>query len=393
MRFKTHQIQLTINPLNQVSILLLSYFQKSVLYWAINYMKKRHEHTQPYCLNCYYPLQRAAHFCSNCGQRRTDGKVTFGQLISEFFSAAFNLDNKIFRTLRDLFVPGKLTKAYFKGQHKRYVHPVRFFLVTLIFAIAMVGLEMTEDKFTGMRKPVDRITKEIDKKAFLIQLDTLSPKVIAQNAHPQAIAALDSLKALMHQNDSKSDTIDVMNSKGGFQLFPYKKAILMAKSDIIAYYAEDLVDMYRIEGYWDRIYIQQQIRVYKNPEKLLPNALRSSTWSLLLMMPILALVLALFYIRRHYYYVEHLVFSFHIHSFVFLALGLLFLPIWSSDLRTYILAGFGICQPIYIYLSMKNMYQQGWIKTFLKFSLISFIYLFLFSLIMVLTISLAFFLM
>jgi len=121
----------------------------------------------------------------------------------------------------------------------------------------------------------------------------------------------------------------------------------------------------------------QNIRILKAADKLVFYLIGNTLWMMLIMMPMLALVLKLLYIRRKFYYFEHLVFSFHTHTFAFLLLALLlilnnFLPDWIFAWGTLGLA-------VYLYLAMKRFYGQSWMKTLVKFVLANFMYLFVAS--------------
>ena len=92
------------------------------------------------------------------------------------------------------------------------------------------------------------------------------------------------------------------------------------------------------------------------------------------LLPIFALLLKLFYIRRNFFYSEHLVFSIYYYNFFYFAasLQLLFnlIPMlsWAATL-----IGFWVF--FYLLFAMKRMYQQSWKKTILKFSLFSFAFM------------------
>ena len=60
-------------------------------------------------------------------------------MIGDFFESILNIDSKIFKTLGALFIPGKLTEAYFRGQQKRYVPPTRLFFVMAVIHFAVLG--------------------------------------------------------------------------------------------------------------------------------------------------------------------------------------------------------------------------------------------------------------
>ncbi|MCI0750317.1 MAG: hypothetical protein L0Y35_00610, partial [Flammeovirgaceae bacterium] len=86
--------------------------------------------------------------------------------------------------------------------------------------------------------------------------------------------------------------------------------------------------------------------------------------------PVFALLLKFLYVRRDFFYSEHLVFSIYFYNFFYLA-GSLYMLInqvsWLEWLAT--LIGFWIY--LYLLFAMKRMYGQRWGKTILKFALFS----------------------
>ena len=93
------------------------------------------------------------------------------------------------------------------------------------------------------------------------------------------------------------------------------------------------------------------------------------------LLPAFAVALKLLYLRRKRLYVEHLIFLLHVHAFAFLLLAPLMLihPDWLLVLVSLIL-------PVYVYAAMRVVYKQGWVKTFIKFTLLAFGYVLLLSL-------------
>lgn len=88
-----------------------------------------------------------------------------------------------------------------------------------------------------------------------------------------------------------------------------------------------------------------------------------------LLLPIFALILKLLYVRRKIFYVNHLIFSLHIHSIFFLYLiPMILFSGWIVNL----LAQIGCL--VHGYLSMKSVYGQSHPKTILKMFLGSLIY-------------------
>jgi hypothetical protein len=96
---------------------------------------------------------------------------------------------------------------------------------------------------------------------------------------------------------------------------------------------------------------------------------------LFILLPLFALLLALFYWRqrKQFFFVDHLVFSLNIHTFGFalllIAAGLA--QIWSAVIVAGIAA---IGMGIYLLLAMKRFYRQSWLWTSLKFTSVGFLY-------------------
>ncbi|WP_245915752.1 hypothetical protein [Mangrovibacterium marinum] len=112
-----------------------------------------------------------------------------------------------------------------------------------------------------------------------------------------------------------------------------------------------------------------------SPRALTNTFLKYLSWAFFLMLPVLAVLLSGFYWRRKLRFIRHLVFSVHIHSFVFLlnillvALSLIWhLPGWIFGLS--ILGG-----NVYIYMALKRFYGQGYLKTFVKFLMLGGVYI------------------
>ena len=94
------------------------------------------------------------------------------------------------------------------------------------------------------------------------------------------------------------------------------------------------------------------------------------------LLPIFALLLKLLYVRRDYFYSEHLVYSIYYYNFFYLAGSvqmLLNLVPGISDWTSLI----GLWIYFYMLFGMKRMYKQSWRKTIFKFILFSIAFFFL----------------
>ena len=95
-----------------------------------------------------------------------------------------------------------------------------------------------------------------------------------------------------------------------------------------------------------------------------------------LLLPVFALVLKLLYIRRNRYYVEHFVFGLHTHSFTYLLLTIA-LPL-GGVLEALLM----VWLFVYFYVAMLRFYGQGWFRTLVKYVLLSWIYLLIFTIVL-----------
>src|SRR5262249_47998000 len=104
-------------------------------------------------------------------------------------------------------------------------------------------------------------------------------------------------------------------------------------------------------------------------------------YMMLCCVPLFALVLKLLYIRRRIFYIDHLVYALHIHSFAYVGLiliGLLTMAVGrvaSGAIAGWLIALFWIAFAVQIFLSIRRVYRQGWVKTVIKFWLGGAVYL------------------
>ena len=100
------------------------------------------------CAACGEAL--AGPFCHACGERRprpTDERLA--PFLREQLHEATSADGKLWRSLKALFVPGKLTEEYFSGRRRLYVRPVRLFLVGNLFFFFMLTFTASNSIFQG----------------------------------------------------------------------------------------------------------------------------------------------------------------------------------------------------------------------------------------------------
>lgn len=94
--------------------------------------------------------------------------------------------------------------------------------------------------------------------------------------------------------------------------------------------------------------------------------------ALFIFLPFFALFLKLFYVRKKYTYIDHLVFVFHTQTVFFMLLSIYFiLELFGIKPKLWI---FTLLFLIYLILAMRKFYQQGYFKTFIKFILLNITY-------------------
>ena len=191
--------------------------------------------------------------------------------------------------------------------------------------------------------------------------------------------------------DSIQQQID--DSKGRVFTFGSKKYTSKAEYDSIqATLPETERDNFFIQRlYYREIEINEK---YKDRKKdfnkdLSAAFLENSPKAFFFLLPIFALLLKLLYIRRDFYYSEHLVFTIYFYNFFFLA-GIVSLLVelipgmdWFSGITFLIIQ-------VYLWIAMRKVYRQGKFKTTMKFFLLNGTFFIFMILAMAINIAIAF---
>jgi hypothetical protein len=333
------------------------------------------EQKQRYCMNCHYPLPEIGEFCPQCSQKYTTGKVKLHALFSELLDALYSLDGRFFLTLRDIWVPGKLTSAYFKGKHRSYMHPLRIFLLAALIHFALIGHRISgflEQSTSELKSAIERTFYHT---AFYDSLDQRAQQLKASYPSADVKLALDSLLRI-----EKSKATDSTSLALDFGILPIKdstgKVITVTDIELLNVPFEDIVKQKGVTDFWSQIQLKQKIAFLRNPDRYASFLLGNLVWMVLLMLVVLSLVLKLFYIRRDRYLIEHFIYLLHIHTFGFLVVSLVLGFGWDN--WRFWLWGWGALI-LYSLLTMFFYYRQSFGKTLLKFLSFGLMYIILFS--------------
>jgi hypothetical protein len=273
--------------------------------------KNRRKLTQ--CPNCGYIFEEVNNYCPNCGQENHDLNVPVKHLLEEFLEGLFHYDTKFWVTLKYLlFKPGLLTEKFNIGQRASYVPPFRLYVfISLIFFFMLAISPNTVQ--VDLNTPETMAKMDPEEREAIAQLDSLRTEV-AQRAEQQLGK---DLGALLEKAQGKSIDTKLLRDK----------------------------------------------------------MIKNTSFLMFLLMPLFGYLLYLFYRKLGRNYVEHLMFSIHVHSFFFILFSIYLALAFFLPHDTDIFPVVVLVTAAYVYLAMLRVYKQPYLKTLLKFIPVSFIYL------------------
>ncbi len=284
------------------------------------------------CQNCGAVV--TGRFCAACGQRVEHEVHSLGYFLGEATEDLTHADSRLWRTLVALvFRPGFLTREYFAGRRARYLPPVRLYLVLSVLVFLTSGTIILD------RPVVIRTANNED----VTHVHRVGPA----SAAPQqgsAPAAAGGSAPITGGLNCQYMTYD---GPGAAWIAPQLES-----------------SCYKVEA--------------DNGQLLKRQFLHHLPRALFLFLPLLALFMKALYWRPPRYYVEHLLFFVHDHAAAFLLLSVygllrvLFSAPLVSSLTGFVIA---IYLPIYLYRSMRVVYEQTHALTAVKFATLAVAYL------------------
>lgn len=278
------------------------------------------------CLNCGAVL--SGPYCSQCGQKRIPRRQTLGELLTNFVSSFISFESKFLKTGKYLlFHPGRLPIDYNAGKRERHYHPARLYVFISFVFFLLYSLIPDQDS--------KKIVNYSDESASSFKMEDFD-KEVGKYKTPE-------------QYDSAQLALPAAERDGFWKSKIRKKEIELDR---------------RFKG-----------RGHDFSQAFTESFTSNVPKMLFLLLPVFALILKALYIRRDFYYSEHLVFSIHYYNFFFLAGSLMMvleLIPYVKFLNVVIFLWIGI----YLLLAMKRVYQQPWWKTLLKFGTFNLIFCF-----------------
>jgi uncharacterized protein DUF3667 len=336
-----------------------------------------------HCENCGADLQ--GHWCSQCGQPAIEYRRSFRYVVADLLNEFLNWDSKFFTTIALLILkPWRLTNAFLEGKRVRYVNPLRLYLLASILFFFAVnygakGIRVDPTKFPEEKRA--EVAAAIADKRSEIE-DELNKDNLTPEQRQKVQKALDYL--------TKPSATTTPTTEGTSSPTAAPSASPTAKSDKQTYGpvgdrpfvvfddAKSTTPFERwIEGRAKEKMGEQGTKMGLFIKTLFSNL----PYMMLCCIPLFALVLKLLYIRRRLFYIDHLIYALHIHTFFYAAVMLIvlatiglthFLPGATAG---WLIALLWIAFVIQIFLSIRYVYRQGWFFSVFKFLFGGFVYL------------------
>ncbi|MEJ2382912.1 MAG: DUF3667 domain-containing protein [Xanthomonadales bacterium] len=350
------------------------------------------------CLNCGTALQGP--FCHFCGQPDKNLMRFFPALLRELLEDFMDFDSRFMRTLKPLlFRPGKLTRDYLDGRRFRYVPPLRlyifsslafFFLAALLTSDAIqIGPDLDSDE-PGVRVQLDdEERQELD--AAIAELDRVDPKAAETITRrvDEAVAQPDQPAPSVADEIPEKPEFDLNGKPWDRETNPLEVPLM--PDWVNRWINDEIADSPR-----------KGRAVAENPDLFTDKIFDVLPATMFVLLPLVALLFKFWYLFSKKYYVEHLIFALHNHAFVFTLAVLMLLtgafatwrePSGDGVLTTataWLRTAAWIWIPLYLLLSLKRVYRQGWGMTLLKYSAIGTSYLVLLSFVTVVVAVLSF---
>src|SRR5438552_9421970 len=325
-----------------------------------------------HCENCGALL--TGRWCSQCGQAAIDYRRSFRHVIVDVLDSFLNWDSKFFATIGWLIArPWHLTNQFLAGRRVPYVHPLLLYLLVSIL--------------------------------FFFVINYWAKSI---HADPSKLSADDRVDIAAELNDpdippaAKAGIRRALDAKGGTQpeaeTSPSPQTAVTPQPSVIGSPAPSVTSPSPAGDFgplvqfdkppsdkfekWLEQRAKEKMGEHGSKMALFIATLFSNLpYMMLCCIPLFALVLKVLYARKRIFYIDHLVYALHIHSFAYLAIMLIVLATIvlnravSGLIGGWIIALLWIAFVMQIFLSFRRVYRQGWFISVFKFLFAGFAYL------------------
>jgi hypothetical protein len=288
-----------------------------------------------YCLNCGTKLLDL--YCHHCGQKDTPRRQTLSELIKTYLGLFLSFESNFLRKAGLLlFKPGFLPKEYTAGKRESYYNPAQAYgFISFVFFLLLFSLS--------------------DSDKMSVKVSANEKEIIEFNGEMQG------LREGFNQAKVKYKSVDEYDSVQKTLPSKMRDGWLTRKMNIRTI---KLDEKYKDDITGNRLTTDFAKSFNDNFSKVL-----------FCLLPIFALLLKALYFRKDFYYSEHLIFTLFYYNYFYLAAILNLLLNYIPLIGVYLKTGVIIWMLIYLLIAMKQMYEQSWRKTALKY----FLFMFAFS--------------
>lgn len=285
------------------------------------------------CPNC--GRERTEHFCPQCGQNDRVYAREIRSVTGEFVRETFEVDSRLCRTLKLLlFKPGRLTSEFSRNRRASYMSPVRLYIFASFLFFLVLSLSGTLDS--------PEITLRTSGDQQLVE--SQGPSDASDERAEAFIAEL--------PEEYRGKAQELLDRPEGD---PTKEQLL----GFVA--TETPAEMNPFE----RFFLFTAIDLFHDPSLIGERIISNMPIAMFFLLPLYALILALFYMRKKRFLVEHLVFAIHVQTFVFIAYTVSLLLPRGGPIGLISLV-FLLVQYPYFVIALRRYYGDGWIRTVAK---------------------------
>lgn len=260
-------------------------------------------------------------------------------MVGELLREAFELDSRLLRTLKLLlFRPGALAVEFSNNRRASYVSPIRLYLFVSILFFFLLSLSTEFGSDATPERPEVQVQVE--------ELQDADPGIL--------LSILDETRArraeeILNRSDSSIARL------------------------VLLQVADDLrSDSAEIPGPLFVFLLNEAVDVLYEPGSVVRQFMDNLGVGMFVMLPVYALLLKVFYPFRKRFYVENLVFSTHLHTFIYIVfMGEMLVSVksgigWLDSGLELTSSGLTFWIFVYHYLALKRYFGEGRLITLIK---------------------------
>src|ERR1043166_9291047 len=317
-------------------------------------------------------------YCAHGEQAAIDYRRSFRHVVGDILESFLNWDSRFFTTIAILILkPWRLTNEFLAGKRVRYVNPLRLYLLASILFFFAVNYGARDLRFEpGKLSPKDRAELETDlKDQDLPPAAREKLQAILRESSPSP-ASSPSNTPLPSPSASPNTSSPTSGPTANKHRQKYGK---IGEHPFV--FSDGAKSSTPFES-WIETRAKEKMGEKGTKMGLFISTLFSNLpYMMLCCIPLFAFVLKVLYIRRRIFYIDHLIYALHIHTFFYAGIMLIVLATIGLNrfapgaLAGWLIALLWIAFVTQIFLSIRYVYRQGWFFSIFKFFFGGFVYL------------------